>query len=49
LIEQNIHRTISVAHRVLVLQQGKAFFWGEPSQLSEEQYMAAYIGRSEEK
>jgi ABC-type branched-subunit amino acid transport system ATPase component len=44
LIEQNIHRTISVAHRVLVLQHGKVFYWGEPSGLSEDQYMSAYIG-----
>lgn len=47
LVEQNIHRTISVAHKVLVLQQGKVFFWGDPSSLSEDKYMSAYLGHSE--
>jgi len=44
LVEQNIHRTISVAHKVLVLQQGKVFFWGDSATISEEKYMSAYLG-----
>lgn len=44
MVEQNIHRAVSIAHRVLLLQQGKVLHWGDPNAMSEESYLGAYLG-----
>jgi branched-chain amino acid transport system ATP-binding protein len=44
LIEQNIHKAMAVADKILVLKRGEVVFSGKPSDFSEEELQRAYLG-----
>ncbi|MET1043862.1 MAG: ATP-binding cassette domain-containing protein [Microbacteriaceae bacterium] len=46
LIEQNVHKSLALADKVLVLKRGEVVFAGEPSQFTEEELRSAYLGAS---
>jgi branched-chain amino acid transport system ATP-binding protein len=44
LVEQDIKRSLKVAHRAYIMLEGKVVLEGEPSSLTEEQVKKAYFG-----
>lgn len=44
LIEQNVHRALTLADQVLVLRQGRAIYSGSPDDFTESDLQAAYLG-----
>ena len=44
LVEQDVSRALSVAHRFVCMQEGKVSLAGEPSQFSRAEVTAAYFG-----
>ncbi len=46
LIEQNIHKAMAVADKILVLKRGEVVFSGKPTDFSEEELQRAYLGAS---
>lgn len=44
LVEQDVSRALSVAHRFVCIQEGKVSLAGEPSQFSRAEVTAAYFG-----
>ena len=44
LIEQNIHKAMAVADKILVLKRGEVVFSGKPSDFSEDELQRAYLG-----
>jgi ABC-type branched-subunit amino acid transport system ATPase component len=44
MVEQSIHRAMSVSDRVLLLQQGQVAYWGHPASLDENTLQRAYLG-----
>jgi branched-chain amino acid transport system ATP-binding protein len=44
LIEQNIHKAMAVADKILVLKRGEVVFSGKPADFSEEELQRAYLG-----
>ena len=44
LVEQNVHRSLVLSDRALVLRQGRVVFSGRPEQFSEEELRLAYLG-----
>ena len=47
LVEQFVGRALAVAHRVLVLEQGRAVATGTPAELASDDLAAAYLGGEE--
>lgn len=46
LIEQNVHKSLALADRILVLRRGEVVFSGVPSDFTEEELQGAYLGAS---
>lgn len=46
LIEQNVHKSLSLADRIVVLRRGEVVFSGNPSEFTEEELANAYLGAS---
>lgn len=46
LIEQNVHKSLALADRILVLRRGEVVFSGNPSGFTEEELARAYLGVS---
>jgi branched-chain amino acid transport system ATP-binding protein len=46
LIEQSVHKSLSLADRILVLRRGEVVFSGKPSDFTEEELQSAYLGAS---
>lgn len=46
LIEQNVHKSLSLADRIVVLRRGEVVFSGIPSDFTEEELTDAYLGSS---
>ena len=46
LIEQSVHKTLSLADKILVLRRGEVVFSGKPSDFTEEELQSAYLGAS---
>lgn len=46
LIEQSVHKSLSLADRILVLRRGEVVFSGVPSDFTEEELQSAYLGAS---
>jgi ABC-type branched-subunit amino acid transport system ATPase component len=44
LIEQSVHKTLSLADKILVLRRGEVVFSGAPSEITEEKLQGAYLG-----
>jgi branched-chain amino acid transport system ATP-binding protein len=44
LIEQSVHKSLSLADRILVLRRGEVVFSGKPSDFTEEELQSAYLG-----
>ena len=44
LIEQSVHKTLSLADKILVLRRGEVVFSGAPSEITEEELQGAYLG-----
>jgi branched-chain amino acid transport system ATP-binding protein len=44
LIEQNIHKAMAVADKILVLKRGEVVFSGKPTDFSEDELQRAYLG-----
>lgn len=44
LIEQNIHKAMAVADKIIVLKRGEVVFSGKPQDFSEEELQRAYLG-----
>ncbi len=46
LIEQNVHKSLALADRIIVLRRGEVVFSGDPSGFTEEEMASAYLGAS---
>ena len=46
LIEQNVHKSLALADKILVLRRGEVVFSGAPSDFTEEELQSAYLGAS---
>jgi ABC-type branched-subunit amino acid transport system ATPase component len=46
LIEQSVHKSLSLADKILVLRRGEVVFSGAPSDFTEEELQSAYLGAS---
>lgn len=46
LIEQSVHKSLSLADKILVLRRGEVVFSGSPSDFTEEELQSAYLGAS---
>ncbi|MDH6207108.1 ATP-binding cassette domain-containing protein [Aurantimicrobium minutum] len=46
LIEQSVHKSLSLADKILVLRRGEVVFSGAPSDFTEEELQNAYLGAS---
>jgi branched-chain amino acid transport system ATP-binding protein len=46
LIEQSVHKSLSLADKILVLRRGEVVFSGLPSEFTEEELQSAYLGAS---
>lgn len=46
LIEQSVHKSLSLADKILVLRRGEVVFSGVPSDFTEEELQSAYLGVS---
>jgi ABC-type branched-subunit amino acid transport system ATPase component len=44
LIEQSVHKTLSLADKILVLRRGEVVFSGTPSEITEKDLQGAYLG-----
>lgn len=44
LIEQSVHKSLSLADKILVLRRGEVVFSGKPSDFTEEELQGAYLG-----
>ncbi|MGV1034315.1 MAG: ATP-binding cassette domain-containing protein [Microbacteriaceae bacterium] len=44
LIEQNVHKSLALADRIVVLRRGEVVFAGKPSEFTEEELQSAYLG-----
>ncbi len=44
LIEQSVHKSLSLADKILVLRRGEVVFSGAPSDFTEEELQSAYLG-----
>jgi ABC-type branched-subunit amino acid transport system ATPase component len=46
LIEQSVHKSLSLADKILVLRRGEVVYSGDPSEFTEEKLQNAYLGVS---
>jgi branched-chain amino acid transport system ATP-binding protein len=46
LIEQNVHKSLALADRIIVLRRGEVVFSGDPSGFTEAELASAYLGAS---
>lgn len=44
LIEQNVHKSLSLADKIVVLRRGEVVYSGVPSEFTEQELQAAYLG-----
>lgn len=44
LIEQNVHKSLSLADRIVVLRRGEVVYSGSPAEFTEEELQSAYLG-----